>query len=78
MKFRRNRDQIDLGQSPNEGARACFLTSQEISPMPTDSLLVAVCVVAMFVVFGAVLIWGDMQTRPKQLAQHSTVKRRAF
>ena len=37
--------------------------------MPTESLLVAVCVVAMFVVFGAVLIWGDMQTRPKQSAR---------
>ena len=33
--------------------------------MPTDSLLVAVCVVAMFVVFAAVLFWGDLQTRPK-------------
>ena len=46
--------------------------------MPTDSLLVAVCVVAMFVVFGAVLFWGDLQTRPKQLAQHSAGKRRGF
>ena len=46
--------------------------------MPTESLLVAVCVVAMLVVFGAVLIWGDMQTRPKQLAQHSAGKRREF
>ena len=33
--------------------------------MPTDSLLVAVCVVAMFVVFAAVLFWGDLQTRSK-------------
>ena len=40
--------------------------------MPKDFLsIVAVCVVAMFVVFGAVLIWGDLQTRPKQLAQQS-------
>jgi hypothetical protein len=46
--------------------------------MPVDSLIVAICVVAMFVVFGAVLFWGDMQTRPKQLAQKSTDKRRAF
>ena len=46
--------------------------------MPTESLLVAVCVVAMFVVFGAVLIWGDMQTRPKQTVQHAAGKRRAF
>ena len=52
--------------------------SQEVSHMPTDSLLVAVCVVAMFVVFGAVLFWGDLQTRPKQLADSSRAKRRAF
>ncbi|HEY9451556.1 MAG TPA: hypothetical protein VIR82_02725 [Bradyrhizobium sp.] len=46
--------------------------------MPTESLLVAVCVVAMFVVFGAVLAWGDMQTRTKQLARQPHGKRRAF
>ena len=46
--------------------------------MPTDSLLVTVCVVAMFVVFAAVLLWGDLQTRPKQLANPSAAKRRAF
>jgi hypothetical protein len=52
--------------------------SQEISPMPTESLLVAVCVVAMFVVFGAVLFWGDLQTRSKDVADFSNDKRRAF
>ena len=52
--------------------------SQEISRMPTESLLVSVCVVAMFVVFAAVLVWGDLQTRPKQLAGSSHAKRRAF
>ena len=31
--------------------------------MPIDSLIVSVCVVAMFVVFAAVLAWGDMQTQ---------------
>ncbi|WP_176721836.1 hypothetical protein [Bradyrhizobium sp. LMTR 3] len=46
--------------------------------MPTDSLLVAVCVVAVFAVFAAVLFWGDLQTRPKQLAKSSAAKRRAF
>ena len=40
--------------------------------MPTDSLLVSVCVVAMFVVFGAVLYWGDLQTRSKDGADSST------
>ena len=46
--------------------------------MPVKLLIVSVCVVAMFVVFGAVLMWGDLQTRPKQLARQSTGKRRAF
>lgn len=46
--------------------------------MPIDSLLVTIFVVAMFVLFAAVLYWGDMQTRPKQLADSPTAKRRAF
>lgn len=46
--------------------------------MPVESLLVTICVVAMFVIFAAVLYWGDMQTRSKQLADSSTAKRRAF
>ena len=46
--------------------------------MPIDSLIVSVCVVAMFVVFAAVLSWGDLQTRPKQLADQSAAKRRPF
>jgi hypothetical protein len=46
--------------------------------MPVESLIVSVCVVAMFVIFGAVLMWGDLQTRPRQLAQPSAAKRRAF
>jgi hypothetical protein len=52
--------------------------SQEISRMPIDSLLVTIFVVAMFVFFAGVLFWGDLQTRPKQLANSSTAKRRAF
>lgn len=46
--------------------------------MPTDSLLVTVFVIAMFVIFAAVLYWGDMQTRPKQVVDSSAAKRRAF
>jgi uncharacterized membrane protein len=46
--------------------------------MPTDSLLVTIFVVAMFVIFAAVLYWGDMQTRPKQLGESAAAKRRAF
>jgi hypothetical protein len=44
--------------------------------MPVDSMLVAAGVVVMFVVFAAVLAWGDFQTRPKQLAQQSDARRR--
>ena len=46
--------------------------------MPVDSMIVSVCVVAMFVVFAAVLVWGDRQTRPERLAQPSSAKRRSF
>ena len=46
--------------------------------MPIDSLLVTVCVVAMFAVFAGVLFWGDLQTRPKQPDDSSHTKRRAF
>ncbi|WP_187399151.1 hypothetical protein [Bradyrhizobium paxllaeri] len=46
--------------------------------MPTDSLLVTVFVVTMFVLFAGVLFWGDLQTRPKQSADSSAAKRRAF
>jgi hypothetical protein len=46
--------------------------------MPTDSLLVTIGVVAMFAVFAEVLFWGDRQTQPKQLANSTNVRRRAF
>lgn len=46
--------------------------------MPADSLLVTIFVVAMFAIFAAVLYWGDMQTRPKQLHESAAAKRRAF
>ena len=46
--------------------------------MPADSILVTVCVVAMFTIFAVVLYWGDRQTRPQQLAQQSDAKRRAL
>lgn len=46
--------------------------------MPIDSLLVTIGVVAMFVVFAAVLFWGDRQTQSKQLADSSQAKHRGF
>jgi hypothetical protein len=33
--------------------------------MPVDSMLVSAAVVAMFVVFAAVLAWGEFQTPPE-------------
>jgi hypothetical protein len=35
--------------------------------MPFDAMLVSAAVVAMFVAFAAVLLWGDYQTRPDRL-----------
>ena len=46
--------------------------------MPVDSMLVAAGVVITFVIFAAVLAWGDLQTRPKQLAEETSAKRRPF
>ncbi|WMT73398.1 hypothetical protein [Bradyrhizobium sp. Ash2021] len=46
--------------------------------MPVDSMLVAASVVTIFVIFAAVLMWGDLQTRPKQLARLPDIRRRAF
>lgn len=46
--------------------------------MPTESLLVSVFVVAMFVTLAAALFWGERQTRLKRLADSAAAKRRAF
>jgi HAMP domain-containing protein len=54
-------------------------TQQEVVVMPIDSLLVSVAVTAMFVIFAAVLAWGDRQTRPlQQRATESQPRRRSF
>jgi hypothetical protein len=31
--------------------------------MPFDTMLFCAAVIAMFLVFGGVLVWGDLQTR---------------
>ena len=46
--------------------------------MPVDSMLVAASAVMMFVVFAAVLAWGDSQTRTKNLAEQANANRRPF
>jgi len=35
--------------------------------MPFDAMLVSAGVIAMFVAFAGVLLWGDFQTRPDRL-----------
>jgi hypothetical protein len=47
--------------------------------MPFDAMLVSAGVVAMFVAFAGVLLWGDLQTRPDRLKTNTAPpKRRSF
>jgi hypothetical protein len=47
--------------------------------MPFDAMVVSVAVVAMFLAFAVVLLWGDLQTRPDRLKTDSNrQKRRSF
>lgn len=47
--------------------------------MPIDSLIVSAAVVAMFVAFAGVLVWGDFQTRADQPTPPAGgTKRRSF
>ena len=47
--------------------------------MPIDSILVSAAVVAMFVIFAGVLIWGDQQTGSmRQEPVGRNRKRRSF
>jgi len=39
--------------------------------MPTDAMVLSVAVVAVFVAFGVVLYWADLQTRPDRLKAYS-------
>jgi hypothetical protein len=47
--------------------------------MPTDAILMAIAVVAVFVAFAAVLAWADHQTSSGQLKSDGVApKRRSF
>ena len=46
--------------------------------MPFDAMLVSAGVAAMFLVFAAVLLWADLQTRPDRLKTDSKTKRPIF
>jgi hypothetical protein len=43
--------------------------------MPFDAMLVSAAVVAMFGLLAAVLLWGDLQTRPDRLKADATPQR---
>jgi hypothetical protein len=47
--------------------------------VPLDAMVVSIAVVAVFVAFAAVLLWGDAQTRTNRLkAGSDQPKRRGF
>ncbi len=47
--------------------------------MPVDAMVVSVAVVAMFLVFAVVLLWGDYQTRQDRLkGDANSPRRRSF
>jgi hypothetical protein len=47
--------------------------------MPVDSILVSAAVVAMFVIFAGVLVWGDLQSGSmRQEPGRRNRKRRSF
>ncbi len=46
--------------------------------MPIDSMLVSAAVVTMFIIFAAVLIWGDRQSRPLPQEPAGPRMRRSF
>ena len=44
--------------------------------MPFDAMIVSAGVVAMFLAFAVVLLWGDAQTRPDRLNADSSPEKR--
>jgi hypothetical protein len=44
--------------------------------MPFEAMLLSVGVVAVFVVFAGVLLWGDFQTRPDRLKAGTAPQKR--
>lgn len=47
--------------------------------MPVNAMILSAIIVVMFVMFGAVLMWADFQTRPHRLKSDSQKpRRRAF
>jgi len=48
--------------------------------MPTDAMVVSAAVISMFVIFAAVLCWGEQQTRSLQqgVTEQAKGRRRSF
>jgi hypothetical protein len=46
--------------------------------MPVDAMVLSAAIVAVFVIFGSVLYWGERRTRDLSNAETVTTKRRSF
>lgn len=47
--------------------------------MPADAMILSAAIIAMFVIFGSVLYWGERRTRDMSASAESTkAKHRAF
>jgi hypothetical protein len=47
--------------------------------MPANAMILSAIILAMFVAFGSVLMWADLQTRPHRLKNDGPKpRRRAF
>src|SRR5438046_164650 len=69
---------FDRHQRPRRWVRHTAWRNQTEVAMPIDSMLVSAAVVTMFVVFAAVLAWGERQSRPLHQPADSHRKRRSF
>jgi hypothetical protein len=57
---------------------SCFPTQEE-EAMPVDVMILSAAIVAVFVIFGSVLYWGERRTRDLSPSVESVeVKRRSF
>jgi hypothetical protein len=65
---------------PHQGSRPTIrhtrLINQEEITMSDGSILVSAAAVSVFVLFAAVLIWGNFQTEPARQRSASVARRR--
>jgi hypothetical protein len=56
----------------------CFPTQEE-EAMPADAMILSAAIIAVFVIFGSVLYWGERRTRDLSPTVESVkAKRRSF